>query len=340
MARMRAVQVQSANGPFELVERDIPAPGPGQVRVKVQACGICHSDSLTKFGAFPGIHYPRIPGHEIVGLIDSVGAQVPEWKPGTRVGVGWHGGHCGHCRACRKGDFISCSSGQIPGITYDGGYAEYLLVPFEALAAIPEELSAEEAAPLLCAGITTFNALRHSGAHAGDTVAILGIGGLGHLGVQFAAKMGYRTVAIARGSDKKALAMKLGAARYIDSTTQDVAGELTKLGGARVILATATDAKSMSAAVGGLGTDGKLIVVGVSPHAIEVPPLALIPGRRSIGGWPSGTSIDSEDTLAFSVQSQIRPLIETFPLERAPEAYERMMSGKARFRVVLTMGKS
>jgi D-arabinose 1-dehydrogenase-like Zn-dependent alcohol dehydrogenase len=336
MQRMRAVQVKAANGPFELVERDIPTPGARQVRVKVQACGICHSDMFTKLGAFPGIQYPRVPGHEIVGLIDAVGADVPEWKSGARVGVGWHGGHCGHCASCRKGDFITCSDGQIPGITYDGGYAEYLIAPFEALASIPKELSAAEAAPLLCAGITTFNALRHSGASAGDTVAVLGLGGLGHLAVQFAEKMGYHTVAVARGAEKKALALKLGAHHYIDSTTQDVAAELTKLGGARVILATVTDSKSMSEATGGLGIDGKLLIVGASMQPVEVTPLALIAGRRSISGWPSGTASDSEDTLDFSVLSHIRPLIETFPLERAPEAYERMMSGKARFRVVLT----
>ena len=338
MPRMRVVQVKAANGPFELVERDIPAPGAGQVRIRIQACGICHSDVFTKLGAFPGIQYPRVPGHEVVGVIDALGAGVPEWQPGARVGVGWHGGHCGHCASCRKGDFITCASGQIPGISYDGGYAEYMLAPYEALAAIPEELSAAEAAPLLCAGITTFNALRHSGAAAGDTVAVLGVGGLGHLGVQFAAKMGFRTVAIARGAEKKALALKMGAHRYIDSTTEDVAAELTKLGGARVVLATVTDSKSMSAAVGGLGIDGKLLIVGASMEPIEVSPLALIGGRRSIAGWPSGTASDSEDTLDFSVLSRIRPLIETFPLEQAPQAFERMMSGKARFRVVLTMG--
>ena len=336
MARMRVVQVAFANGPFELVERLLPEPGTRQVRIRVQACGVCHSDMFTKVGAWPGIAYPRVPGHEIVGVIDAVGSDVPEWKPGIRVGVGWHGGHCGHCKPCRRGDFISCQSGQVPGISYDGGYADYMIAPFEALAAVPDELSATEAAPLLCAGITTFNALRHSGAKAGDLVAILGIGGLGHLGVQFAVKMGYRTVAIARGSDKEPLARKLGAHMYIDSTTTDVAAELAKLGGARVILATATDSKSMSAAVGGLGVEGKLVVVGASPEAIEVSPFALIPGRRSIMGWPSGTSSDSEDTMGFSALAAIRPMIETFPLERAAEAYERMMSGKARFRVVIT----
>lgn len=338
MSRMRAVQVSSANGPFEVVTRDLPSPGPREVRIKVQACGICHSDSFTKLGAFPGIRYPRVPGHEVVGVIDAVGAEVPGWKPGTRVGVGWHGGHCGHCASCRRGDFITCASGQIPGITYDGGYAEYMIAPFVALASVPETLSSAEAAPLLCAGITTFNALRHSGAGPGDLVAVLGIGGLGHLGVQFAAKMGCHTVAIARGAEKARLARELGARHYIDSTTQNVAEELTRLGGARVILATVTDARSMSAAVAGLGIDGKLLIVGAAAEPIEVSPLALIGARRSILGWPSGTASDSEDTMGFSVLSSIRPLIETYPLERAAEAYERMMSGKARFRVVLAMG--
>jgi D-arabinose 1-dehydrogenase-like Zn-dependent alcohol dehydrogenase len=336
MSRMRAIQVSRANGPFELVTRDIPTPGPRHVRIKVQACGICHSDSFTKMGAFPGIQLPRVPGHEVVGVLDAVGSEVPEWKVGSRVGVGWHGGHCGHCSSCRKGDFITCTTGQIPGISYDGGYADYMIAPFEALAAIPNELSSAVAAPLLCAGITTFNALRHGGAGPGDLVAVLGIGGLGHLGVQFAVKMGCHTVAVARGVEKGPLARQLGAQHYIDSTNQNVAAELTKLGGARVILATVTDAKSMSDAVGGLGVDGKLMVIGASMQPIEVPPLALISLRRSISGWPSGTASDSEDTLDFSVLSGVRPVIETFPLERAAEAYERMMSGKARFRVVLT----
>ena len=335
MPRMKVVQVARANAGLELVEREVPAPGARQVRIKVQACGVCHSDVFTVTGAFPGLQFPRVPGHEVAGVIDAVGADVPDWKQGMRVGVGWHGGHCGHCSSCRRGDFITCKFGQIPGISYDGGYAEYMIAPFEALASIPAELQATEAAPLLCAGITTFNALRHSGAGIGDLVAILGIGGLGHLGVQFANRMGFRTVAIARGADKGPLATQLGARTYIDSTTQDVAAELTQLGGAKVILATVTDAKSMSAAIGGLGIDGKLLVVGASGEAIEVPPLMLIGARRSVAGWPSGTSIDSEDTLNFSVQAQVRPMIETYPLARAAEAYARMMSGKARFRVVI-----
>jgi len=338
MPRMRAVQVKNANGPFELVERDIPTPGPGQVLIKVQACGVCHSDAFTKLGMFPGLSFPRVPGHEVVGVVDKVGERVPDWKVGQRVGVGWHGGHCGHCPSCRRGDFIKCANGQIPGISYDGGYADYMIAPFEALAAIPDELKAAEAAPLLCAGITTYNALRNSGLRAGDVVAVLGIGGLGHLGVQFAAKMGCHTVAIARGADKGPLARKLGAHHYLDSTSQDVAAELNKLGGARVILSTVTNSKAMSAVLGGLGTDGKMIVVGASPEPIEVSPLLLIGGRRSIQGWPSGTSSDSEDTLAFSALAGIRPMIETMPLERAAEAYEKMMSGEARFRMVITTG--
>lgn len=336
MPRMKAAQVAEPNAALAVVERDVPDPKPRQVRIKVQACGVCHSDMFTVAGAFPGIQYPRVPGHEVVGVIDAIGADVPDWKPGMRVGVGWHGGHCGHCTSCRRGDFITCVQGQIPGISYDGGYAEYMIAPFEALASIPDDLKAEEAAPLLCAGITTFNALRHSGARAGDLVAILGIGGLGHLGVQFAAKMGFKTVAIARGADKGPLAKQLGAHRYIDSTAQNAAEELARLGGAKVILATVTDAKSMSTVVPGLGIGGKLVVVGASGEPIEVPPLLLIGARRSISGWPSGTAPDSEDTLQFSVLTNVRPMIEIYPLAKAAEAYQRMMSGKARFRVVLT----
>lgn len=334
--RMKAVQVAKPNAKLELVERDVPDPKARQVRIKVQACGICHSDMFTVAGAFPGIQYPRVPGHEVVGIIDAVGADVPDWKNGMRVGVGWHGGHCGHCSSCRAGDFITCKEGKIPGISYDGGYAEYMIAPFEALASIPDDLKSEDAAPLLCAGITTFNSLRHSGAHAGDLVAVLGVGGLGHLGVQFAAKMGFKTVAIARGADKGPLAKKLGAQIYIDSTSQNAAEELTRLGGAKVILATVTDAKSMSAVLPGLGIDGKLVVVGASATPIEVSPLLLIGARRSIAGWPSGTAPDSEDTLRFSVLSGVRPMIEIFPLAKAAEAYEHMMSGKARFRAVIT----
>lgn len=337
MAKMRVVQVGRPEGPLELAEREIPAPGPGSVRIKVEACGICHSDSLTKEGLWPGIHYPRVPGHEVAGIIDAVGESVGAWRVGQRVGVGWHGGHCGYCDSCRRGDFVTCQiAPQITGISYDGGYADYMIAPATVLALIPEGLSAVDAAPLMCAGITTFNALRNSGARPGDTVAVLGVGGLGHLGVQFAAKMGFRTVAIARGKDKEALARKLGAWQYIDSQAQDAAGELAKLGGARVILATVTSGKAMTAVLGGLGINGKLIVVGAAMDPLEVPAIVLIGGRRSIQGWPSGTSADSEDTLSFSARAGVRAMTEVFPLERAAEAYERMMSGKARFRVVLT----
>jgi D-arabinose 1-dehydrogenase-like Zn-dependent alcohol dehydrogenase len=339
MAKMRVVQVVHANGPFEIVERDIPEPGPGSVRIKVQACGICHSDSLTKEGHWPGIQYPRAPGHEVAGIIDVVGAGVAGWEAGQRVAVGWHGGHCGYCNSCRRGDFVTCQIAfQIPGISYDGGYADYMVAPAGALANIPDELSAVEAGPLVCAGITTFNSLRHSDARPGDVVAVLGVGGLGHLGVQFSAKMGFKTIAIARGSDKEAFARKLGASHYIDSQSQDPAAELNKLGGARVILATVTSGKAMSAVLGGLGVNGKLVILGAPAEPLEVPALPLIGGRRSIAGWPSGTSIDSQDTLSFSVLTGVRSMNEVFPLERAAEAYERMMSGKARFRVVLETG--
>ncbi len=339
MSKMRVVQVPRPNGPFELVEREIPEPGTTSVRIKISACGICHSDSFTKEGTFPGIQYPRVPGHEIAGIIDMVGWGVIGWSPGQRVGVGWHGGHCGHCDSCRRGDFVTCqTAAQVPGITYDGGYADYMIAPAEALALIPEDLSAVEAGPLMCAGITTFNSLRHSGAQPGDVVAILGIGGLGHLGVQFAAKMGFRTVAIARGTDKEPLARQLGARHYIDSQAQDPSAELIKLGGAKVVLATATSGKALSAVLGGLGIDGKMIIVGAA-DPLEVSPLLLIGGRRSVMGWPSGRSIDSQDTLRFSALTGVRSMNEVFPLERAAEAYERMMSGKARFRVVITTGR-
>jgi D-arabinose 1-dehydrogenase-like Zn-dependent alcohol dehydrogenase len=340
MPKMRAVQIPMAGGPFELIEKDIPEPGRGSVRIKVQACGICHSDLFTKEGAFPGIQFPRVPGHEVAGIVDAVGAGVTAWTAGQRVGVGWHGGHCGHCSSCRHGDFVTCRiSAQVPGITYDGGYADYMIAPAEAVASIPDALSPAEAGPLLCAGITTFNALRHSGARAGDVVAVLGVGGLGHLGVQFAAKMGFRTVAIARGTDKEALARKLGAHDYIDSVTQDPAAALMKLGGARVVLATVTNGQAVSATIQGLAVNGTLIVLGAAQEPLEVHAHALIGSRRSIVGWPSGSSIDSEETMVFSALSGVRPMIETFPLERAEEAYARMMSGDARFRVVLTTGQ-
>jgi D-arabinose 1-dehydrogenase-like Zn-dependent alcohol dehydrogenase len=337
-SKMRTVQVGRPNGPFEIAERRIPEPGGGQVRIKVEACGICHSDSMTKEGLWSGIEYPRVPGHEIAGVVDAIGSGVVGWKEGQRAGVGWHGGHCGYCDSCRRGDFVTCQIAlQIPGIAYDGGYAEYTIVPVGALARIPDELSAIEAAPLMCAGVTTYNSLRNSGARPGDLVAILGIGGLGHLGVQFATKMGFKTVAIARGLDKEPLARKLGAWAYIDSNTQDPAAELQKLGGAKAVVATVTSGPAMSATLGGLGVNGKLIILGAAAEPLQVPGIPLILGRRSIVGWPSGSSIDSEDTLAFSVLNGVRSMNEVFPLERAAEAYEHMMSGKARFRAVLTV---
>jgi alcohol dehydrogenase/propanol-preferring alcohol dehydrogenase len=336
---MRAVQVPAAKAAFQIVEREIPEPGPKEVRIRVQASGICHSDALTKEGLWPGIQYPRVPGHEVAGEIDAVGSDVAGWQRGDRVGVGWHGGHCGHCDSCRRGKFVLCQvAGQIPGITYDGGHADYLLAPAVALAKIPQELSPAEAAPLMCAGVTTFNALRNAGARPGELVAVLGLGGLGHLGVQFAAKSGFRTVAIARGKDKEPLARQLGAHHYVDSLTQDPAQELTRLGGARVVLATVTNAKAMSATVGGLGVDGRFVILGAPHEPLEISPLVLIGGRRSVHGWPSGSSIDSQDTLSFSVLTGVRSMNELFPLDKAAEAYDRMMLGEARFRVVLTTG--
>lgn len=337
MARMKVVQVPRPGASFEIVERDIPQPGPGQVRVQVHACGICHSDQLTKEGLFPGIQYPRVPGHEISGHIDAVGAGVTQWKPGQHVGVGWHGGHCFICENCRRGDFILCLNQKITGISFDGGYEEYMVVPAEAVAAVPDGIAADEAAPLLCAGITVFNAMRNSGTRAGELVAIQGLGGLGHLGVQYARQMGFRTVAIGRGSDKEPLARKLGAHVYVDSGATDAAAELRKLGGARLILATAPDARGISAIAGGLASNGELLVVGVPDQPITTNVMQIVGGRQNIQGWPSGSAIDSEDTLRFSVLTGVRPMIEKYPLEKAAEAYERMRSGKARFRVVLTM---
>lgn len=334
---MRAVQVARAKAAFEMVEREIPEPGAGSVRIKVQACGICHSDSLTKEG-FPLVQYPRVPGHEVVGVVDAAGSGVARWKPGQRVGVGWHGGNCGYCDACRRGDFFACQTfTAITGVTSDGGYAEYMIARAEAVAMVPGELSPVEAAPLMCAGVTTFNCLRNSGARPGDLVAVLGLGGLGHLGVQFASRAGFRTVAIARGKDKEPLARQLGAVRYIDSQSQDPAAELRNLGGAKVILATVTNGEAMAAVVGGLATNGALMVIGAAP-SLTVSPGQILGGRLAVKGWYSGTSIDSQDTLAFSVLAGVRSMNEVFPLERVDEAYERMVSGKARFRVVLTMG--
>jgi D-arabinose 1-dehydrogenase-like Zn-dependent alcohol dehydrogenase len=335
---MRVAQIARPGGAFELVERGIPQPAAGWVRVKVQACGICHSDSLVKEGHWPGLQFPRVPGHEVVGIVDAVGAGVTQWRTGQRVGVGWHGGHCGMCDACRNGDFFGCTVAlQITGISFDGGYAEYLVAPAIALALVPDDLSPVEAAPLMCAGITTYNALRNSGARAGDLVGVLGLGGLGHLGVQYAVKMGFRTVGIARGQDKAPLAAKLGAHHYIDSQAQDPAAELQKLGGAKVIIATVTNGDAMGAVQGGLGLNGTLMVIGAA-QSLTVSPLLLLSGRRAIKGWYSGTAADSQDTLRFSVLTGVRSMNETYPLDQVGEAYDRMASGKARFRVVLTMG--
>ncbi len=333
---MKSIRVEQAKGPFKFVDEKIVEPARGQVRIKVQACGICHSDSFTKEGAWPGISYPRSPGHEIAGLIEALGEDVADWKVGDRVGVGWHGGNCFRCDPCRRGDFVNCKFLKIPGISYDGGYAPHVIAPVEALAHIPDALRPEEAAPLMCAGITTFNALRHSGAGPGDLVAIQGIGGLGHLGVQFAAKFGYDVVAIGRGEDKQALALKFGARRYIDTARQDVAAELMKDGGAAAILATAPDAKSFGPLVDGLGVKGRLVIVGASAEPFAVSSFQLIGAQRTITGWPSGTSKDSKDTLKFAANTGVRAMIETFPIEQAEQAYERMMTGKVRFRAVLT----
>jgi len=337
MATMRVAQVPQPNGPLELVEREIPQPSAGQVRIKVQACGVCHSDSVTKQGLFPNIQYPRVPGHEVIGSVDAIGSGVAGWSAGQRVGVGWHGGNCGFCDACRRGDAFACETETlVTGVTSDGGYAEYMVAPATALARVPDDLSSVEAAPLMCAGITTFNALRNSGARPGEVVAVLGLGGLGHLGVQFAAKMGFKTIAIARGQDKAPLARQLGAHHYIDSRAEDPAAALQKFGGAKVILATATSGAAMDAVQGGLAVRGTLLIVGV-PESLNIAPQLLIFGSRSITGWYSGTSIDSQQTLAFSALTGVRSMNEVYPLARAAEAYDRMMSGEARFRVVLTM---
>lgn len=334
---MKAVQISKAGGNFELVERPIPQPGRGQVRIKVEACGICHSDALVKEGVWPGLQYPRVPGHEIAGRIDAIGPDVTLWKQGQRVGVGWHGGHCFQCDPCRRGDFVLCQNEKITAIHFDGGYAEYMVVGAEAVAALPEDLPTDEAAPLLCAGITVFNSLRNSGARGGDTVAVQGIGGLGHLGIQYARQLGFRTIAVGRGKDKEALARKLGAHEYVDTGAGAPAEALQKLGGAQVILATAPDSKSISALVDGLAAGGTLLVVGAGFESLTVTPLQLIGGRKALQGWPSGTAKDSEETLRFSSLSGVRPMIERYPLEKAADAYQQMITGKARFRVVLTV---
>ena len=337
VAPMKVAQISKPGGDFQIVDREIPKPGAGQVRIKVQACGVCHSDLLTKEGAWPGIQYPRVPGHEVAGIIDELGAGVSEWTKGQRVGVGWHGGQDGTCLSCRRGDFRNCRNLKIPGISYDGGYQQYMVAPIEALVAIPESLSDADAAPLLCAGITTYNSLRHSGALPGDLVAVQGIGGLGHLGIQFTQKFGYEVAAIGRGSENAALAKKLGASLYIDSQATNAAEALQKLGGAKVILATAPSSKAMSELIDGLGPNGKLLVIGAAFDPIEVTPIQLITGSRSLQGWSTGTPADSEDTLHFAELTGVRPMIEKYPLEKAAEAYARMLSGKAQFRVVLTM---
>jgi D-arabinose 1-dehydrogenase-like Zn-dependent alcohol dehydrogenase len=334
---MKVAQISKPGADFEIVEREIPKPDAGQVRIKVQACGVCHSDVLTKEGLWPGIQYPRVPGHEVAGIIDEVGAGVSAWKKGQRAGVGWHGGQDNTCRECRRGDFRNCRNVKVCGISYDGGYQQYMVAPVEALVPIPETLTDVEAAPLLCAGITTYNALRHSGAFPGDLVAVQGIGGLGHLGIQFAQKFGYKVAAIGRGPENAAFAKKLGASVYIDSKSTNAAEALQKLGGAKVILATAPSSKAMSELIDGLGPNGKLMVIGATSDPIEVTPLQLINGSRTIQGWASGTAADSEDTLRFAELTGVRPMIEIYPLEKAAEAYARMLSGKAEFRVVLTM---
>ncbi len=337
MPKMKVAQVPAAGAAIEIVEREIPNPGPGQVRIKVQACGICHSDAIVKEGHWPGLAYPVVPGHEVAGIIDATGSNTAPWTAGQRVGVGWHGGQCGHCRSCRRGNFITCENVRVTAIHFDGGYAEFMIAPIDSIALIPDGLAAAEAGPLMCAGITTYNALRNSGARGGDVVAIQAIGGLGHLGVQFAAKLGFYTVAISRGADKSELARSLGAKIYIDTEVQDAAMELKKLGGAKVILATAPSGKSMGSLVGGLGPEGKLMVVGAGPDPIEISPIQLLSTKLSVQGWASGIPTDSEDAMGFAALTGVHPMIETYPLEKAAEAYQRMISNKARFRVVLTM---
>lgn len=334
---MKAAQISEPGSDFELVDKTTPEPKEDEVLIKVEACGICHSDAMVKDGLFPGIEYPRVPGHEIIGTVEKTGNKVTTWKEGQRVGVGWHGGHCFTCDPCRKGDFINCENGQVAGISYDGGYAEYMTAPQEAVAAVPDGLSSEEAAPLLCAGITTFNSLKNTGAQAGDLVAVQGIGGLGHLAVQYASKMGFETVAISTSDDKEKLAKDLGAHHFINAKTRNAAEELQKMGGARVIVATAPNTDIIGEIVGGLGLEGNLLVLAATGETFEVSPFSLIMGRKKVSGWPSGTAKDSEDTLNFSSMTGATPMIETFPLDKVNEAYDRMINNKARFRVVLKM---
>ncbi len=334
MAKMKAVQVSKLNGPFEVVSREVPEPAPGEIRIRVEACGVCHSDALTKTGVYPGLTLPRVPGHEIAGRVDAIGADVRAWKAGDRVGVGWHGGHCFVCNACRKGDFINCDEAQITGLTLDGGYAEYAVVPYEAAARIPEGLDAVEAGPLLCAGLTTYNSLRNSGARPGDAVAVQGIGGLGHLAIQYAARMGFRTIALSHGSDKEALARALGAHEYIDTQKVDAAEGLRRLGGADLVLATAPHAAAIASTLNGLKARGKLLVVAAAFEPLQLSALSLLSGK-AIAGWPSGSAIDAEETMAFSALTGVRPRIERFPLEKAEEAFGKVMSNRVRFRAVL-----
>ncbi|MFB6178500.1 MAG: alcohol dehydrogenase [Halorientalis sp.] len=332
---MQAAVVPEPGAEFEIVEREIPDPEPGEVRVAVEACGICHSDAFVKSGGYPGLSYPRIPGHEIAGRIDAVGADVEEWTTGERVGVGWHGGHCFTCEPCRRGDFLQCENGEITGITYDGGYAEYATVPAEAVAAVPDDLDAADAAPLLCAGVTTYNALRNSDARAGDLVAVQGVGGLGHLGIQYAHAAGFETVALSTSADKESLAHDLGADHFVDVTETDPAERLQELGGASVVLATAPSSDAISSVVGGLGIDGSVVVVGVPGEPVSVDAQQLVGARSGITGWASGHARDSQDTLEFSSLRDITPEIETYPLSEVESAYERMIDNDARFRVVL-----
>jgi D-arabinose 1-dehydrogenase-like Zn-dependent alcohol dehydrogenase len=334
MPTMKAVQVSKAGAPFELVEREVPEPGPGQIRIKVEACGVCHSDAMVKAGAFPGLQLPRIPGHEIAGRVHALGQGVVGWKTGERVGVGWHGGHCFRCTACRKGLFINCEQGKITGISHDGGYAEYVVSPAEAVARIPDKLTALEAAPLLCAGVTTYNSLRNSGARAGDTVAVQGIGGLGHLALQFAANMGFRTVAISRGADKEDLARHLGAHEYVDTEKASAAEGLKKLGGADLVLATAPHSAAIASTIDGIKPRGKLLLVAAPFEPLTLSAFSLLTGK-TVAGWPSGSSIDSEETMAFSALTGVRPRTETFKLDQAEDALAKVMENRIRFRAVL-----
>jgi alcohol dehydrogenase, propanol-preferring len=334
---MLVAQISKKGGPFELVERPIPEPGQGQVRLKIDACGVCHSDQIFKEGNWPGMKYPFVPGHEVAGRVDKIGSGVTRIKVGQRAGVGWNGGYCGHCQPCFEGEFPYCTTGATTAASFDGGYAEYMVAPETAVAAMPEGIESTEAGPLLCAGVTTYNALRSSGAKSGDLVAVQGIGGLGHLAVQFAAKSGYHTVAISRGQDKEAFAKELGAHAYIDDANGDAAKQLQAMGGAKVILATAPNAKAISGLAAGLKYKGKLVVVAAPHDNMEVSPFWLLMGSRSVAGHYSGYAKDSEDTLNFAVLTGIRPKVEVYPLAKVAEAYERMLSNKARFRVVLKM---